>query len=284
VARLEIPEAPPGPQLPAPVPPSVAAPAPKAAATAPDAAPPNAALPDATRRAKAEVRAAFAPQAPKDAPAAAPPEVPEAPEIAAGARPDLPVIPQAAPLIVVPGAQGFAQGDSPTKGTLAVPLQPVAPAPAPAGGGGRGGGRGGRGGGGGGRGAAGTSGGAAAGGVRALAQPQAAQPARFGFDYTVTQAFVLRVFPYANGFLSVNVMKATTSESPVSGRRIQAGTVTEVQLPDDSVFITVVFSAQEKIGGFGGDIPGGSDPLSGTKSDPNPSPNSVLFALIQLRR
>jgi hypothetical protein len=270
VARLEVPElpAPPAP-LPAPPPAStVAPPARKFAAAAPEAAP------QAAPQAKAEVSAAPEPQPqpPKEAPAAGTrvgtgnlPAPPAPPEIAAQA-----------PQIVVPGAQGFAQGN--VGGFVGAPgaePQPVAPAAAAPAVGGRGGGGRGGGGGGGGRG-----GGA---GARALAQPQAARPARFAFDYTVTQQFELRVLPYANGFLSVNVTKATTSESLFSGRPIQAGSVTEVQLPEDAVFVSVLFSAQETPPAIAGNIIGGSDPLSGTKSDPNPSPNSALFARILLR-
>jgi hypothetical protein len=288
VAGLEVPELPvppsPLPALqtaPSLAPPSVAEPSARRAVAAPRVATgiPEAA-PQAARKANAEVSAAPEPQPPKEAPAAAPVAVPAPPEIAAQA-----------PQIAIPGAQAFAQGGPAAgTGTLAAPLQPVAPAPAPAaGGGGRGGGRGGRGGGGGGggRGIGGFGGGignGVAGGARALAQPQVAVPARFAFDYAVTPENVLRITPAANGFLSVAVNNPTGPATLFSGRAVQAGSVTEVALPADSVMVSVVFSAQANPTGLAAAITSSTDPLSGTRFDPNPSPNSVLYAVIPLKR
>ncbi len=278
VARLEVPELPAPTPAPAPLPeppPRVAAPAPKAPVV-PEV------VPQAAPQAKAEGRAAFPPQPPKEAPAAALPEVPEAPQIAAGTPQALPPIPQPAGQIVVPGSQAFAQGNvggfAGAPGAASQPVAPPAPAPAaaPAGGGGRGGGRGGRGGGGGGRGAG--------GGARALAQPQVAVPARFAFDYAVTPENVLRITPAANGFLTVAVNNPTGPATLFSGRAVQAGSVTEVALPADSVLVSVVFSAQANPTGQAAAITGSTDALSGTRSDPNPSPNSVLYAVIPLKR
>jgi hypothetical protein len=126
----------------------------------------------------------------------------------------------------------------------------------------------------------------------AQAQPQlagAAAASRFAFDYQVTPAGVLRVTPAANGFLTVNVGKAAVSSPLILGRSLQANAVTEVQLPADIDTVTVVFSAQERPAGAANAITGSTDPLasldprSGTKTDPNPTANSVVYAVIRLR-
>ncbi len=134
---------------------------------------------------------------------------------------------------------------------------------------GGGGGRGGRGGGGG----------------RALNQRAAVAgvPARFAFDYSVTPPGALRIVPAANGFLTVGSNNGSTMSLLFSNRPLQAGAASEVPLPADCVSALVIFSARETPGGVL-TFTGPADAPSGTKSDPNPTPDSRLIAVIPVMR
>jgi len=136
---------------------------------------------------------------------------------------------------------------------------------APAGGGGgRGGGRGG------------------AARAMTLLSPAAAAPARFAFDYSLTPEGNLRIVPAASGFLTVGVGNGNTISGLVDNRPLQAGSVTVLPLPADAVVATVIFSAQRTTDSVR-DLPDAAGPASGTKSDPNPSPNSFLSVSIRLK-
>jgi len=130
-----------------------------------------------------------------------------------------------------------------------------------------------------------VAGGGAVGGFEAnrAAAPRAAAaiaPPRFAFDYSVTPEGLLRVTPAANGFLTVLAIGSTQTVM-LRSQPLQAGQVRQVQLPADALSVDVMFAARETGGGF---ISGASDPPSGTKSDPNPSPDSRLFAVIRIPR
>jgi hypothetical protein len=122
---------------------------------------------------------------------------------------------------------------------------------------------------------------------------------RFAFDYSLTPEGLLRITPAADGFLTVAVNHAAASTVLFSGRMISARSVTEVMLPADAVSATVIFAAQaappaspqapqaNAADAFivnGATSAGATDPPSGTKSDPNPSPNSRLIAIIPVKR
>ena len=134
------------------------------------------------------------------------------------------------------------------------------------------------GGGGGGRGGA---------GGRARIAPQAAArlaTPSFAFDYSVTPQGALRIVPTAAGFLSVTASNAAgTSTTVVTGRQLQPGVASEIALPADAAQAILIFSAQANPPAFVGDAAGGPSPPSGTKSDPNPSPNSVIYAVIRVK-
>jgi hypothetical protein len=140
-----------------------------------------------------------------------------------------------------------------------------------------------RGGGGGGRG--GAVGGANPAIARSFAA-QAAKPAGFSFDYSVTPDGLLRITPAAPGFLTVAVNNSAAATVLFSGRPVQAGSMTEIMLPPDAVSATIILeatspSAQAKEADISNAIAtGATDPPSGTKSDPSPSPNSRLIAVI----
>ncbi len=261
VARLETPDAPAPPaaaEAAAPIAPPKPSPLPKSAP------PPKAAAPKVTGEAATpNAQVAEATPALQQAP------TPEVEKKAAEPTPQTPNTQPVSPArigtgnLVAPGAQAFAEGNA---GVAAGAIAPLAQAPPGVGGGGGAAARGGR----------------AA--VRRLAQAPAlaAKAPRFAFDYAVTPQSVLRVLPYANAFLTVSVTTATGQQTLASSRQVQAGMQTEIQLPDDATSVMVVFSAQAG-GGFGGST-GAPDPVSGTKSDPNPTANSVLTAFIRLPR
>ena len=139
-------------------------------------------------------------------------------------------------------------------------------------------GRGGRGGGGGG----GVGGNLGA--NRIVASPQAAvAPVRFAFDYSVTPQGILRIVPASNGFLTVGANNGSTLSTLFNSRSIKAGSVTEVPLPADCVSALVIFSAREMPGGFQ-NVTSPPDAPSGSKSDPNPTPDSVLIAMVPVKR
>lgn len=150
-----------------------------------------------------------------------------------------------------------------------IPTAPLTAGAVGGGGGGRGGGRGG-----------------AAPANRAVQQfaADATREVRFAFDYSVTPEGVLRVTPAINGFLSVSVNSPTAMPVLFANRPLQNGVATEVQLPMDASSVMVVFSLREAPADslkFSGPA---NDPLSGTKADPNLSPNSRLIAVIPLPR
>lgn len=170
-------------------------------------------------------------------------------------------------------AAGVATNGAASAGTLAAPAPPVGGTA-----GAIGGGIGGGGGGGGGRGRGGGRGGAA----RAFA-PLAARPPAFAFDYAITAEGALRVTPSANGFLSVYSSDGNTARSLFFNRPLQAGVPAEIPLPADCVEAMVEFSMRGIAPGFLS-VTGPLDPVSGTKSDPNPRPESLLLALIPVKR
>jgi hypothetical protein len=181
-----------------------------------------------------------------------------------------PAVPQAAPQAVPQtfAPQAFAQGNAvATTGTLAAP-----PAEGLGGGVGGGGGGGGRGGGRGGR----------AGAARAAVVPGPASP-RFAFNYGITPEGALRITPAANGFLAVYSNNGNVAQGLFFDRQLQAGSSTEIPLPADCTEAMVAFSARPR-GAAVLSADGPMDPASGTKSDPNPSPDSVLIAVIPVKR
>jgi hypothetical protein len=232
---------------PAPMPPRMVAPPARIPPAAPPAIVPPAAIPPATVP-PAIVAPVIVPKAAPAIPAPAP----------TAAAPPPPATQPASDALVVNGT---------VSGTGPLPLA------AGGGGGGRGGGRGG------------------AASRAMLRTPAAMAPARFAFDYSVSPEGVLRITPAAPGFLTVSVNSATASTQLFSGRPVQPGLVNEIALPDDAVLATVTFAAQaaaadaSSIGALGQTGIGGAiDPPSGTKSDPNPSPNSRLTAVIAVKR
>lgn len=122
-------------------------------------------------------------------------------------------------------------------------------------------------------------------GPRALAAPMAARapvPPGFSFDYSVTPDGLLRITAGANGFLSVSSDNGTSVSDVLSSRQVQAGSMTELRLPANTVTAIILFSARERTY-LAGDFAASQDPLSGTKSDPNPSTDSVLMAHVRLK-
>ena len=130
-------------------------------------------------------------------------------------------------------------------------------------------------------------GGRAAGVIGTLNAPRAAARApapSFAFDYSVTPQGALRIVPSAAGFLAVTASNtAGTSTAVVTGRQLQAGATAEIPLPSDATQVIVIFSAQANPPAFAGEAPGGISPPSGAKSAPNPSANSVIYAVIRVR-
>jgi hypothetical protein len=68
-----------------------------------------------------------------------------------------------------------------------------------------------------------------------------------------------------------------------NNRLLQAGSVTEVPLPADCVSALAIFSAREMPPGLL-NFTSPADAASGTKSDPNPTPDSVLIATVPVKR
>jgi hypothetical protein len=231
-----------------------------------------------------------APEPPVPAPVVPPPVVSPPPVVPKGAAPDIPA-PADKKTAPQPAQAEAAEADA----LKAEP--PPAPAPAPAaprqtnapaavgtlggvpagdlagggGGGGRGGGR----------------GGAAAGGAnRAVAQSfaaLAAKPPRLAFDYRLTPEGVLRIEPASAGFLTVAVSDGAGSSTALFlNRPVAAGSVNEIMLPPDAVTAMVIFGPRSATG-YGGFV-GSPDPPSGTKVDPNPTPDSILTAIVLVKR
>jgi len=130
-----------------------------------------------------------------------------------------------------------------------------------------------------------VGGGGGGGGGRGGAARQLARAAlaRFAFDYSVTPEGALRIVPAANGFLTVGANNGTSMSVLFSSRPVQARSITEVPLPADCVSALVLFSAREMPPAFQ-NITGDLDAPSGTKSDPNPTADSVLIAFVPVRR
>src|SRR5579863_425117 len=128
----------------------------------------------------------------------------------------------------------------------------------------------------------GGGGGGRGGAARAMAAPSAAPRAtvpRFAFDYSVTPERALRIVPASTGFLSVGVNNGSVTTVLFNNRPQQAGVITLVPLPADCVSALALFSARE--------VPPGSlnitSPMeapAGTKSDPSPTQDSVLIAVV----
>jgi hypothetical protein len=128
----------------------------------------------------------------------------------------------------------------------------------------------------------GGGGGGRGGAARALAAPSEALRARapgFAFDYSLTTERALRIAPASNGFLTVGASNGSAMAVLFNNRPQQAGVVTLVPLPADCVAALVMFSARE--------LPAGSlsitspaDAPAGTKSEPNPTPDTVLIAVV----
>lgn len=111
----------------------------------------------------------------------------------------------------------------------------------------------------------------------------AAPTSRLAFDYSVTAEGAFRIVPASNGFLSVGANNGSTVSILVDNRPLQAGSVTEVPLPADCVSAIAIFSVREVPAGSL-NITGPMDPPSGTKLDPNPTPDSRLIAVVPTKR
>jgi len=129
----------------------------------------------------------------------------------------------------------------------------------------------------------GGGGGGRGGAARAMAQRAAATPLRFAFDYNSTPEGGLRIVPASNGFLTVGSNNGTALSVLFNNRPLLAGAVIEIPLPADCVSALAIFSAQEMPPGFL-NITSPLDPPSGTKSDPNPTPDSRLIAVVPVKR
>lgn len=210
-----------------------------------------------------------APEPPKQAAAAAPQRdvaTLKAPEINPPRTLGTPA-PQAAPFAPQAFAQAGVNGGTIGGAVGAISGQP----PAAGGGGGGGGGRGG------GRGIGGV------GGARAMAMAPAARAPRFAFDYNVTPEGMLHVAVASNGLLSVQANNGREISTLFMDRAMQAGSSADVALPGDAAWVLVVFS-QRSVGSLTSLGTGPLfDPPSGTKSDSNPTPDTVLTARIPLK-
>jgi hypothetical protein len=111
---------------------------------------------------------------------------------------------------------------------------------------------------------------------------RAAAPARFSFSYSVTPEGALRVQPIADGFLTVTVTTAENSQVLRSSQLTRAGSVVDIPIPAGSTQATIVYSAQNAPAATATGSLAAEDPPSGTKTDPTPSINSRLQAIIPL--
>ena len=123
--------------------------------------------------------------------------------------------------------------------------------------------------------------------TRAMAPPiaaLAARPAPLSFDYRLAPEGVLRIEPASAGFLTVEVSDSAGSFTPLfSDRAVAAGSVNEIMLPPDAVTALMIFGPRPG-SSAGSIVPSAMDPPSGTKSDPNPTPNSFLVSEIPVKR
>jgi hypothetical protein len=99
----------------------------------------------------------------------------------------------------------------------------------------------------------------------------------------VTPQGALRIVPASNGFLTVGSNNGSTMSVLFNNRSLQAGSATEVALPADCVSALVIFSARETPLGLV-NITSSPDAPAGTKSDPNPTPDSRLIAVVPVQR
>ncbi len=133
-------------------------------------------------------------------------------------------------------------------------------------------------------GAGGVGGGGGGAGPRALAAPMAARPAvpqRFAFDYSVTPENALHLTLRGNGFLTVEANNGKDVVSLVTNRSVSPGMSVDVPFPAEAVTVTAILSARPM--SLDRSLISGVDPPSGTKTDPNPSPDSLLVAMIPLK-
>lgn len=133
-------------------------------------------------------------------------------------------------------------------------------------------------------GAGGVGGGGGGAGPRALAAPMAARPAvpqRFAFDYSVTPEDALHLTLRGNGFLTVETNNGKEVVSLVTNRSVSPGMSIDVPLPAEAVTVTAILSARPISSNRS--LITGVDPPSGTKTDLNPSADSVLVAMIPLK-
>ena len=123
-------------------------------------------------------------------------------------------------------------------------------------------------------------------GGAAAGQAQAAQLSapRFAFDYIMMPPGALRIVTAANGFLSVAAIVGGAPTELLSNRPVRDGSTTDIELPPGASSAIVIFSAKENTGGFVAAIQQSPDPATGAKSDPNPTPDSRLVALIPVPR
>jgi hypothetical protein len=122
-------------------------------------------------------------------------------------------------------------------------------------------------------------------GFRAANQFAEVAPAgRFAFDYEVTSDRKLRIIPAANGFLTVSVSEGGTIRRLADNARGLARGSFEFSLPLEETIVTIVFSARPVSQPAAQTTASAAvDALSGTKVDPNPSPDSQLIAVIQVK-
>jgi hypothetical protein len=103
--------------------------------------------------------------------------------------------------------------------------------------------------------------------------------AGFGLNYSVTAEGKLRVVALANGFLSVGA----AGQVQVLNRAVTAGASTEVEMPEGATSAIVVFSAQAVTDSILSITKSPEAADAGTVTDPNPSPNSRLEAIVPIR-
>ena len=104
-------------------------------------------------------------------------------------------------------------------------------------------------------------------------------PATFAFTYSVAAEGMLRIQPTADGFLTVIF---DDGQALLSGQATRAGAIIDVPLPAASTKATIIYAAQNISAATVTGSLAAEDPPSGTKTDPAPSPNSRLQAVIPL--
>ena len=104
-------------------------------------------------------------------------------------------------------------------------------------------------------------------------------PAAFEFSYSVSAEGMLQIRPTADGFLTVVF---NDGQVLLSSQATRAGAVVDVAVPAGAMRVTILYSAQNTPTGTTTGSLTAEDPPSGTKTDPAPSPNSRLQAVIPL--